>query len=581
MKGSSPSRFKTPPFAKALSRAQQVGGLSLTALLVGGTILILFSVNIITSHQVYRSGQGGGVNGATMVVFRFGSQLGVQAWLAVLGVAFGLLSFGMNETFTHLFDSWSSSRANKRPGLNYARYLNSQPQSPILVGRRGFWFAILLRNVVLALGIVASAGYSFAVVDVVVDIYQHLDPSLVRLGLPPVSGLLESGIASPWVGDLPGASRNRAFLHLQRYSNQPLPSAPFSLPKRIVMTGWANCSDTFNGLDDGVLYTREIVLVADKTRDWGWNHILMDGNALGWTRLENASSKWTLTNGTHQGQAVVDYRVSKPGQLEIKWAKMGNWLRNSSETEPAIRTVAYDIQHAVAIVRRFVSGRDCADITDRDGALLAGQIVTTANISRKFENHPESRCFNMNWVKPILLNEDSGPLEGVSGLVRGAMACWAADGPFSQNQNGMPQLGHAPEGFPPRPQANLSAKYPVYAGKRLTGQSGSYQSIIYLFISLGLFAYILIAYRMYLGPAELTSWMGQHVYLAGLGGKVPKEATDHLADGHRAAMESKLGRVRIKADEPLRRPLERYEYYELPNLPADYGLYSGRWVNNL
>ncbi|KAK4208734.1 hypothetical protein QBC37DRAFT_443764 [Rhypophila decipiens] len=551
MKWSSPPRFKTPSFAKALSRAQQVGGLSLTALLVGGTILILFSVNIITSHQVYRSGRGGGVNGATMVVFRFGSQLGVQPWLAVLGVAFGLLSFGMNQSFTHLFDSWSSSRANKRPGLNYARYLNSQPQSPILVGRRGFWFAILIRNVILALGIVASAGYSFAVVDVVVDIYQPLDPSLVTLRLPRVSGLLEGGIASPWLGDLPGASRNRAFLHQQRHSYEPLPSAKsFPLPKRIVMAGWADCGETFNGLDDGVLYTREIVLVAEKTRDWGWNHILMDGNALGWTRIENASSKWTLTNGTDQGQAVVDYRVSKPGQLEIKWAKMGNWLRNSSRTEPAIRMVAYDIQHAVAIVRRFVSGRDCADITDEDGDLLAGHIVTTANMSRKFEKYPESQCFNMHWVNPILLSEDSGAREGVSGLVRAFMACWAADGQFSQDQNGVLQLGHAPETFPPRPQAVSSSGaserlelewYPLYAGKRLTGQSGSYQSIIYLFISLGLFAYILVAYRMYLGPAELTSWMGQHVYLAGLGGKVPTKATDHLADGYRAAMQSKLG----------------------------------------
>ncbi|KAM7210263.1 hypothetical protein V8F06_014357 [Rhypophila decipiens] len=351
------------------------------------------------------------------------------------------------------------------------------------------------------------------------------------------------------------------------------------------MAGWADCGETFNGLDDGVLYTREIVLVAEKTRDWSWNHILMDGDALGWTRLENVSSNWTVTNGTDQGQAVVDYRVSKPGQLEIKWAKMGNWLRNSSETEPAIRTVAYDIQHAVAIVRRFVSGRDCADMTDEDGALLAGQIVTTANISRKFEQYLETQCFNMNWVNPTLLNEVSGPREGVSGLVRGAMACWAAGGLFSQDQNSVLQLGHAPERLPPRPQAvsgfgaleglepdwfdeklytqsvinnltfsmfdspgslnpsaadaartqNLSAKYPVYAGKRLTGQSGSYQSIIYLFISLRLFAYILVAFRMYLGPPELTSWMGQHVYLAGLGGKIPKEATDHLADGHTAA----------------------------------------------
>ncbi|KAM7219417.1 hypothetical protein V8F06_005151 [Rhypophila decipiens] len=265
-------------------------------------------------------------------------------------------------------------------------------------------------------------------------------------------------------------------------------------------------------------------------------------------------------------------------------------------------------------------GATVLTLPNEDGALLAGQIVTTANISRKFEKHPESRCFDMNWVKPILLNEDPGPREGVSGLVRGAMACWAADGLFSQDQYGVLQLGHAPETSPPIPQAvsgsgvlegleldwfdeklynqsvinnltfpmfdspsnlnpsaadaaraqNLSAKYPVYAGKRLKGQYGSYQSIIYLFISLGLFAYILVAFRMYLGPAELTSWMGQHVYFAGLGGKVPKEAKDHLADGYRAAMQSELGRVRIKADEPLNRPYDKDAY------TADFRVYSGR-----
>lgn len=626
-------RSKIPPLSELLSRAQQVGGLSLFALLIGGSILILFSMNIIASDEVYRAGGGGSLNGATMVVFKFGSQLGVQTWLAVLGVAFGLLSFGMNGSFTHLFDSWSSYRATRAPGLNYARYLNSQPQSPVFFGIRGFPWAILLRNVVIGLGIVASAGYSFAVVDVAVDTYQHLDQELIRLRFLPSEGLLEGGTTSPWFGDAPLSSRNRAFTHQleSRYRGKPGEFGTHQIPKRIVMAGWADCGDTFNGLDKGVLYTREVVLVARKTQDTERPEIFMASDHPGWVRVENSSFRWTGNNGsvgTGEDRAVVDYRTPKSGRIETQWAKAGAWARVSSDKQPVIRKVTFNVRLGVAIVRRLVSGKDCAEIFDEDGVSLSAQIVTTSTMSFLVDNYQEATNLNRNWINPIVISQNAGPREGVSGLVRAVMSTWAASSFIQGGGSVSSYLGHAPASMPVLPQVpnnsnssadslshwlnekayngstmntpsspifdfpeilnnnathaarshNLSTEYPVYAGTRSTGQTGSYHSISYLFISFGVFAYLLISARMYLGPAELTSWMGQHVYLAGLGAKIPKEATDHLASGHQAAIGSELGRIRVKDNEPL--PMPRYWYWLHVHDVSSDNKQHWRWVND-
>lgn len=571
------------------TRGQEVGTLSLSALLVGGSILNLFSVNILTSRDTY---QHDAVTQSTLSVFRVASQLGVQPWLAILGVAFGLLSFGMKASYTHIFDCWSTLKANKSPGLNYARYLNSQPNSPVMFGVRGFPTAVLLRNLIIALGIVCSVGYNFAVVKVTVETYQSLDQSAVLLRVPPIPGLLVGGIASPWLSDGPLLKTNRAFLHrlhlhvddirIGTEDTNPAQRAP----KRVVMVGWPDCHDLFNLADKGILYTREIVLVARKTKDpttGGADYMTADH--LGWMRAENSSSRWSTT-GT---PAVIDYRIAQSKKIEIQWAETGGWLHNGSERGPVIGRLTYELYLAVAMVRRFVSGRDCSGIYDEDGVALAAQVVMESDRPVTLDSGHGVLLQNKNWINTILLSDDSSPREGVGVLVRSVMACWG-------DSNGA-TLGHAPLTLPPRPtqsnqsetpdlawfnepdfsksasqnistlifldpleneaslmaraQKTLPAMYPAYAGIRATGRTGSYRSVMGIFMSIGTFAYILVGVRMYLGPAELTSWMGQHIYLAGLGGKVPREKTQHLASGHQAANELELGRVRVKANEPL------------------------------
>lgn len=115
---------------RLLTRVWRVGGLSLAALIVSGTILILFAVNVLNTKSSYFDDERSDINQA---VFRVGSQLSPQAWLTVLGVGFDLLSYGFTETYTHVFDTWCSSQArrNKGPALNDARYLNSMPRATL------------------------------------------------------------------------------------------------------------------------------------------------------------------------------------------------------------------------------------------------------------------------------------------------------------------------------------------------------------------------------------------------------------------------------------------------------------------
>lgn len=580
--------------SKSWTRAQQVGGLSLAALLLGGTILNLFSINLVVSRNTYLHESAGSGDGVTMVVFRFGSQWRIQVWLAILGVAFGLASFGMKGSYTHIFDCWSSYRATRAPGLNYARYLNSQPNSPVLVGVRGFPLAVVIRNVIIGLGILGSVGYNFAVLEVTADAYQHIDPGIVSLDRPETGGVL-GGTTSPWLGDAPLRGENRAFLHQHRGS-RPLLGDYFEwiheAPKRIVMTGRASCGDYFNPLDRGVLFTREIVMVAsDSEKPVHPDTYYMTSDPRGWTRFENVSASWTQ-GSTHM--VVVEYWIdSEPARVQIQWAEMGTWLHNPSERQQVIQRVTYDMSMAVAVVRRRVDYGGCSAIDDQDAYLLGAQVLVSSGIPVFGGAYQEDTS---NWLVPTFRRSELEPWEGVSAIVRSAMATWGQD----------VFLGHAPD-HPPRPQdleshfafanqstemvipdswlfdeheyrstalndyrtildtppdlnnrateaaraRNLSAEYPVYAGTRTTGQTGSYYSVVYLFFGLGLFLYLLATVRMYLGPAELTSWMGQHVYLAGLGAKIPREATDHLASGYEVASEAELGMVRIKANEPL------------------------------
>jgi len=571
---------------KLTSRAQRVGGLSLSALFTSGTILLFYSANISTTYR-YPSESIIGYD-RTKAVLRVGADLGVQTWLAFLGVGFGLFSFGLSGTYTHMFDLWCSFRSTRTSGLDYARYLNSQPHAPVLVGFRGFPVSVVLRYMVLALGLLATVGYPFAVVEIVLENHQHVHESLVPLRVPDMRAVLENGTTSPWLGDGPLMYGNRAFLHQvqtvpidsQNETDEDETSQP---PTRIVMVGWADCGDVFDVHDEGMLYTREIVMIANLTEEQDGD-AFMGADHPGWLRGATPSPNWA-TNKT-QG-AVIDYRISQPGKVEIQWAENGTWVNDSSLNQPVVQKLTYNIHFAVAVVQRLVSGGSCSEISRQDGALSALRIVVNTTIPVNTDRYIEPLQQYKYWIDATLLDNQSNPLNGVSGLLRSIMAEWGLQ--LSEQQNSTTiHLGHAPKNPPPRPanytesqwfnetdykdsltpfvsvtwpiwnhtkftttpikvnsSNNIAVRYPVYSGTRTTGQAGSYYTVTYIFSALGFFAYFIIFVRMVLGPAELTSWMGQHVYLA-LAGKTPKHwDIDRLACGYRAARD--LGMLGIEA----------------------------------
>ncbi|KAK4218892.1 hypothetical protein QBC37DRAFT_274285 [Rhypophila decipiens] len=518
---------------KLITRAQRVGGLSLSALFVGGTTLVFFCINSSTTYRRPNDAVIG--YDYTNAVFRVGADWGVETWLSILGVTFGLLSFGYVGTYTHMFDLWCSFRSTGRSsGLDYARYLNSQPYAPVTIGFRGFPAFILVRYMILALGLLATVGYPFAVIEVTLLNHQSIQESLVTLRVPPMRALFQNGTTSPWLGDSAHSSTNRAFLHQHQGSGIEMDDHLIP-PTSIVMAGWADCGDIFDAQDEGMLYTREIIMVADQQKTSVEDgDTLMSTNNTGWLRGESSSPNW-FSNGTKPSQSqgvVIDYRISEPGTVEIRWAENGDWVQNGSLKQPVAQRLTYNVHLTVGVVQRLVSGGDCSTLSDQDGSLSSVRIVVNGTATVNTERYGEPLQLYRRWIEATLLDSKASPREGVSALLRSIMAEWGMqlqDNHTSSNNTNV-GLGHAPLNPPRRPfspnhlplsqaidigsSRNIHVRYPVYSGTRATGQAGSYYNVTFLFGSLAVITYVVIVIRMALGPAELTSWMGQHVYLA-------------------------------------------------------------------
>ncbi|KAJ4146108.1 hypothetical protein NW754_001571 [Fusarium falciforme] len=179
-----------------LARLQRLGLLSLAALSLGGAN------------------------------FRIGSGLSVQTWVALLGICFGAISYGTGDAYTHFFDWWCSRQATAQQGLDYARYLNSQPRSPTNTGFRGFPRLVFGRYVVALLTVITSIGYKFGISEVSISTIMALAPEDIVLRLPPVDGF-QNGTLSPWFSDTPGGGDNQAFHHMILGNQTAIPRGIF------------------------------------------------------------------------------------------------------------------------------------------------------------------------------------------------------------------------------------------------------------------------------------------------------------------------------------------------------------------
>ncbi|PTD01975.1 hypothetical protein FCULG_00010211 [Fusarium culmorum] len=441
----------TPVKSSWSRRLQMLGTASLPALLIGGLILILVGANALSNPTSTRNPSASGEFGKSRVsgqlAFKIGGEWSVQSWIAVTGVAFGLLSFGFAETYMHVFDAWCSRQAHCVSGLDYARYLNSQARAPVRCGLRGFPVFITLRYIITAMCIAASIGYKFAIVT----------PEVRRIEAS------NSGVFSP--------------------------------PQN----------------------------------------------------------------------AIIEYRVPKFAELEVQWAKAPNGSSNTWEV-PVVQRSRYTINAGMAQVRRRLETQDCKNLIGFGGSgvtlravnnstledfLLERRLVTSKDeIGRDRFNITKKIPEYSVWLEPLVKTQDTTPLASISAIVRAVMTAYRMDmwGTPIIEEDDMPfgeETDHVSETYP-------GLKSPFYVGTRVDRYSGCYSSAAVVFIVFGCFAILVGIFRVWLGPPVLTSWMGQHVYLARTEAISLSEKVSSLASGYQVAKPD-LGRLRLSTQKGRKR----------------------------
>lgn len=537
-----------------ITRFRLLGPVSILALFAGGVILILVGVNTSLAPTWRKDGQGNAQSGTALydnqARFRFGSSLNIQTWVAIIGVGFGMLAYGFNEAYNHLFDAWCSWAARKETGLDYGRYLNSQSRAPVQCGIRGFPAFTILKLIFAISSIAASLGYKFAVLELPILSYENLDRTRVQLTVPPLEGL-NNGISSPWFGDVPQGNSNRAFTHqVQPKEGSSADSAeedwdPNLPPISIIMAGWANCSGLFRPRENGYVISRETVMVANMTEEQG--DFVMTSNSTGWMRTETSNNHWL--NST--GHAVVDYRVLEPGRVQIQWTQAGSWLNDPAQSTLAAHRLTYSLHYAVGLVGRGVEDEECSAMFDL--GILNGSdglvIVSQDNNTVITKDEDASLPYYQNWVDAIINDPDTLPLQGVSAFVRVVMAGWASVTP---EKNSVANLRHlqsdnrpfGPERFDSELVLTIlgahaddfeTRQFPFFFGRRYSGATGCYKVAARIFMALGILAILVGLIRIWMGPPALTSWMGQHIYLSQSGAIALRGKAEELATGYEAA----------------------------------------------
>lgn len=578
------------PANATLTRLLKLGPISLLALFAGGLILILGAINaLLPTDDNHSGGQNFTVAigvGEGLNRFRVGSTWSVQAWIAILGVGFGLLSHGLHEAYAHLFDWWCSRKAQGGSGLDYARYLNTQPRAPVTYGVRGFPALASLRYVLLASTIAASIGYKFGIGETTSPWAEHLRPdqlvARVANGTKPLDAYSK---ASPW---FKGGNQCFTYEFQKLLDEEGRPQddtwglgygiadlRAYDLSKAPLKVIMASQVSTKSYLTDlvyalGWITSREVVAVADLTEEQG--NFTMSRDEGDWFRVQTLGENWS--NDTQQQRVIVDYRALDRGKVQIQWAPLGPWLTDddaANQTQQVTQRVTYNMYYATAEV-----GRTFFDTSEGLSAgAFRGHTITMLAQGGQFPSEKRSNEFLRgirNWVDAQVADEANRASDGVNAIVRAVMYGWARDDAWSAiKPPGLRELGWTsddksssdykgeylrilPTGEDPfgkeddsRTQRSLffpNAQYPYFDGNRHRGITGCFPAAAGVFMAVGIIAWILLGLRVYIGPAELTSWTGQHVYLSQVGVISGLEKQEDLASGYLAAP-ANLGRLHL------------------------------------
>ncbi|KAF5645615.1 SWF1 spore Wall Formation [Fusarium sp. NRRL 52700] len=231
------------------------------------------------------------------------------------------------HVFIYLFDTWAPQQAQQSNGLNYARYLNSQPRASVVYGFRGFPSFITLRYFLLTMSIFTSVGYKFAIVSPDSWIRENCHPQLIEFIKSELSAVKNGSLVSepePWINDFPLYDIRRVLIHINQISHESPCTASMSLPPNgLAMVGHANCFSTsrvrqFYPGDVGKPHTQEVVLVANGSVGKGDFYVTEDPG--GWHRMETTSTNWF----DPPRRALVESRLVEFGSLQSQWAKKSN-----------------------------------------------------------------------------------------------------------------------------------------------------------------------------------------------------------------------------------------------------------------
>ncbi|KAG7415667.1 hypothetical protein Forpe1208_v006050 [Fusarium oxysporum f. sp. rapae] len=535
-------------------RLQMLGTLSLLAIVIGGSILIFVGANALSGRKGKE--ELGRARPPGQARFSVGHEWSIQTWIAIVGVAFALLSYGFTEAYIHLFDTWASRQAQHSNGLDYARYLNSQPRAPVVYGFRGFPSFITLRYFLLIMSIIASVGYKFAIVSPDAWIKENFHPRLIEFIKSELSAVKNGSLVSepePWINDFPLYDINRAFIHFNQVAQEPPYAANMSLPPNgLAMVGHANCfstsrADQFYHGDVGTLYTREVVLVANGSVSKGDFYMTEDPGD--WHRMETTSTNWF----DPPRRALVEYRLVEFGSLQIQWAKKPNKFSESWRIPVEHRSL-YKMELATAEVRRYVRDQNCRFLPQAALSFLSFSNDTfeksIAAVMPSWGNITVTERFNISelmprygvWLDALVKSPDTTLLSGVSAIIRAVMVSIKTTKLLDSENLKADFLPFGEERVLAPAESFRDAKYPFYVGWRENKNTGCHISAAILFIILGCFSIMVGIYRIWLGPPALTSWMGQHVFLAGTGTMALSNKVTGLASGYTVA-ESDLGKL--------------------------------------
>ncbi|KAF5585973.1 hypothetical protein FPCIR_8194 [Fusarium pseudocircinatum] len=417
------------------------------------------------------------------------------------------------------------------------------------------------------MSIIASVGYKFAIVSPDAWIKENFHPRLIEFIKSELSAVKNGSLVSepePWINDFPLYDINRAFIHFNQVSQEPPYAANMSLPPNgLAMVGHANCfstsrADQFYPGDVGTLHTREVVLVANGSVGKGDFYMTHDPGD--WHRMETTSTNWF----DPPQRALVEYRLIGFGSLQIQWAKKPN---KSSESWriPVEHRSLYKMELATAEVRRYVRDQNCRFLPQAALSFLSFSNDTfekaIAAVMPSWGNITATERFNISdlmpqygvWLDALVKSPDATLLSGVSAIIRAVMASIKTTKLLDSENLKAGFLPFEEERVLAPEESFRDAEYPFYVGWRENKNTGCYISAAIVFVILGCFSIMVGIYRIWLGPPALTSWMGQHVFLAGTETMALSNKVTGVSSGYTVA-ESDLGKLRL----PTRKGGEEY-----------------------